>query len=181
MTSSITRSDHAISGTVQKTVIYDHGCEIVLFVGGEDKNKIAQHFKAGSHVAAAKLNTKKPSPYGELAVSLQNSSFFEAKEVLEQIGSDEKYNAWVRRHIKSAVSGREGSEADPIEAAHVRDVADGAGMGIKNKYATIPMLASEHRLQHQQGYGAVGGLEKCHESIAQKGHAGQEHCQRHSR
>lgn len=102
---------------------------------------------------------KTMAAFGQYAKELRLSSFFfqgNTSPVWPAIGSDCEYLAWLRTQ-PSAYSTRKGSENDPIQAAHVRRVSNGAGTGIKPKYSAIPLLASEHRLQHEKGESAVGG------------------------
>lgn len=73
-------------------------------------------------------------------------------------GTDKQYRDWCHTQ-RCAYTKTLGNENDPIEAAHVRRIETGAGVSIKNEYATIPLLSSVHRLQHNQGESAVNGRE----------------------
>ena len=62
---------------------------------------------------------------------------------------DRDYGAkadWVRDCFACCVTGRDGTEADPIVAAHVQ----GRGAGGHSE-SLVPMLASEHDRLHTQG------------------------------
>ncbi|MBL4761421.1 MAG: hypothetical protein JKY93_01825 [Gammaproteobacteria bacterium] len=98
-----------------------------------------------------------PASYGMQAIALQESQFFETRELYEFIGSDAEYQKWCKGPNKCASSGREGYDGDRIEYAHYRGIANGSGTGIKPKFSGIPLLRSLHALQHSQGYIAVGG------------------------
>ncbi|WP_020409838.1 hypothetical protein [Hahella ganghwensis] len=97
-------------------------------------------------------------PFGQQAKILYQSSFFRAPEVWAAAGSDEKFLQWLRLQ-KCAYTGRDGTEDDPVEAAHVRRVANGAGTGIKPQYSAIPLLHSVHVRQHQEGESAIAPRE----------------------
>ncbi|MBL4865282.1 MAG: hypothetical protein JKY67_02775 [Pseudomonadales bacterium] len=106
-------------------------------------------------------NKKEPKgKYGMFAKGLRLHSFFRIPLVWEQIGSDEHYQAFCRKQ-PCAYTKQSGNQYDKVEAAHVRRVEQGAGTSIKNTYATIPLLASVHRKQHNQGESAIGGREWC--------------------
>ncbi len=127
---------------------------VVEFLPGE-----SQRYAEGRHLAMVAMQESSPSRYGDKSRILFQSGFFQNPHVLKAIGTDDQYNKWVRS-LPSAISKRVGTPGDPIEAAHIRMVAEGAGTGIKNQYGTIPLLKSEHRLQTDKGYDAIGGKEK---------------------
>jgi hypothetical protein len=76
-------------------------------------------------------------------------------EVWAVVGSDSQYLEWCRlqpcAHCKDPA---------PSEAAHVRRVANGAGMAIKPDYSAIPLCRRCHASQHQTGESAIGGKER---------------------
>ena len=92
--------------------------------------------------------------YGAQARILFQSSFFRSPVVWRAVGTDDEFLAWLRTQ-PCAKTGQQSSESDPVVAAHVRRVSEGAGMGIKPPYCAIPLLDSLHRLQHQKGESAV--------------------------
>ncbi len=147
-----------VSGHIVRVRPLGAGCSVltvvVPFETGEAKN-----YAPGRHVALALLEQEFPRIYGEQARILFKSGFFNNPKVLEAIGPESQYNEWVRSR-PSVVSKRRGTDSDRIEAAHVRMLSEGAGTARKNKYATIPLLMSEHRAQHDNGYQAIGGKEK---------------------
>ena len=57
-----------------------------------------------------------------------------------------KFLAWLRLK-PSCVSGR----MDGIQAAHVRRVSEGAGIGVKPRLYAVPLSLVEHFDQHQYG------------------------------
>lgn len=103
-------------------------------------------------------NLMDKSLYGEQAKQLRLSSFFRTPDVWRAIGSDSDYQAWCRKQV-CAFCQQSGSEINPIEYAHVRRVADGAGTGIKPDYSGIPLCHVHHSEQHQKGESAIGGKE----------------------
>lgn len=100
-----------------------------------------------------------PRLFGEAARELRLSGFFRAPAVWAAIGTDVGYQAWCREQ-KCAACGKEGGEQNPIVYAHVRRIADGAGVGIKPDFSGIPLHDSEHRLQHQKGESAIAPPEQ---------------------
>ncbi len=127
---------------------------VVPFEPGDSKRYVV-----GRHIALALMEQDFPKVYGDQAQILFKAGFFNNPQVLKAIGSDDQYNEWVRMQ-PSAVSKQNGCESNPMEAAHIRMIAEGAGTAIKNQYATIPLLHSEHQEQHTKGYEALGGKEK---------------------
>lgn len=97
---------------------------------------------------------------GKMAQALVQSGFFLAPEVCRVLGSDDQFLKWIRRHKVSATKNPENPVNDPIEAAHVRRVANGAGTSIKPPYSAIPLLRSEHDLQTQKGESFVAPREQ---------------------
>lgn len=109
-------------------------------------------------VAALKpvdLAAQQPEDYGQYAKALRLSVFFGIPEVWKATGSDEQFLTFVRTQKCCARSGKpcEG----PVQAAHVWRIADGFAKGVKGPYAAVPLCAHHHRLQHNDGEGAIGG------------------------
>jgi hypothetical protein len=107
---------------------------------------------------------KQKGPFSENAKRLRLSSFFRTPTVWRAIGTDEEFLEWVRA-CKSGCVAKRTSEATgecsgEVVAAHVRRVADGAGVGVKPKYAAVPLCARHHALQHAQGESAVAPKEQ---------------------
>lgn len=96
--------------------------------------------------------------YGEQAKALRLSSFFRTPIAWRAIGNDQTFLTWLRRQ-PCAYCQTTPNEHNPIEAAHVRRVANGAGVAIKPEYSAIPLCHQHHALQHQQGESALGGKE----------------------
>lgn len=90
--------------------------------------------------------TQPQAPYSAQAEILYRSAFFRTPDVWRAIGSDADFLAWLREQpccwCKAPA---------PSEAAHVRRISSGAGVGIKPEYSAIPMCHEHHRLQHEKG------------------------------
>jgi hypothetical protein len=114
--------------------------------------------RIGGDSAKQMLQEKSASTYGDHARTLRLSSFFRSPKVWAAIGSDKDFLAWLRTQ-KCAFCGHEKNEYVPIEAAHVRRVANGAGVAIKPEYSAIPLCHDCHAKQHQHGESILGGKE----------------------
>ena len=90
-------------------------------------------------------------PYGASARELKLSGFCRAPDVWRSVGTDEGFLRWLREQPCVLA----GSKVDPcqgdIVAAHVRRIANGAGMGRKPEFSALPMCSHHHHLQHQHG------------------------------
>lgn len=108
----------------------------------------------GDIIAATK--TPEPKHWGYLSRKLYSLGFFHAQEVLEVLGTDDEFLAWIR--TQPSAHSKEFSEfingQGRCEAAHVRR-SNNAGTGIKPEYSAIPLTHDEHALQHQQGESAI--------------------------
>lgn len=113
-------------------------------------------------------------PFGKYAAELHRLGWFFNPKVLEAIGSDEEYLAWIEKQPCCAIEeqlihrvGLAGSELSftphqgDVVAAHVRRIANGAGTNLKPPYSAIPLCHGHHSLQHQHGESAIGGKEWC--------------------
>ena len=148
----------AIQGTVTKlSTMADGAPRMQIDCIGVELEVVAKLCGHGQHVAIAPLTmqsglegTKLESEYGIEAQILYKSAFFRTPVVWAAVGSDDDFLAWVRTQ-PSALSGQAGTDENPVVAAHVRRIADGAGTGIKPQYAAIPLLHTEHTEQHQHG------------------------------
>lgn len=98
------------------------------------------------------------APYRQAAKSLRLSAFFRSPEIWRLIGTDTQFLAWLRLQ-KCAYCQVAPSPEKPTQAAHVRRVAEGAGVAIKPEYCAIPLCHTHHALQHAQGESALGGKE----------------------
>ena len=120
-------------------------------------------------VAFAKVDNKtrmKPPPkqisptgdFGQLAKVLRLSSFFRTPDVWKALGTDEQFIEWLRGRPCDFCG--EGDYIDGTihsEAAHVRRVENGSGVGIKPRYSAISLCRKHHDTQHQEGEQSLGG------------------------
>lgn len=84
--------------------------------------------------------------YGQHARALMLSGFFKEPAVYMQVGKDRDFLQWLKSQ-RCVVTG-----AETVDVAHVREIAAGAGVGIKPEYSAIPLSRQMHRhVQHQQG------------------------------
>lgn len=93
--------------------------------------------------------------HGDYARKLYTSGFFLHQEVLEALGTDEEFRAWIQQQ-PSCISGKQdyiGMESGEMrcEASHVERVHAGHGKGIKAPYCCVPLTHEEHQLRHQKG------------------------------
>ncbi|MBU2708848.1 DUF968 domain-containing protein [Zooshikella marina] len=135
----------------------------------DDLATVAKYFSVDSIGAAARLSEEATrsyaqgktieavsnGPFSKNAEILHKSFFFRTPAVWKAIGSDKAFLAWLRQQ-PCAICKRKA----PSEAAHVRRVANGAGVGIKPEYSAIPLCHEHHSAQHQSGESAIGGVEK---------------------
>lgn len=104
------------------------------------------------------LQQENTALYRQEAKALRLSAFFRTPTVWRAIGADSQFLAWLRTQ-SCAYCQAIPSEQRPTEAAHVRRVAEGAGIAIKPDYCAIPLCHEHHGLQHTQGESALGGKE----------------------
>ena len=103
----------------------------------------------------AALEPKPKGDYGKQSETLWKSGFTRAPAVWRALGTDAEYLAWIRQQA-CCVCGT----TQQIEAAHVRRIADGAGVGVKpDNFSAVPMCHRHHEDQHQHGESAHGGKE----------------------
>lgn len=146
----------AITAITSKHRTLDDGTvEYLIRVPSEESSTATARamLTAGCNIAILPLAYKE-ARYGEQAKALRLSGFFFAPEVWRHIGSDDDYQKWVRKQ-PSAICKKYGNVNNPIEFAHVRRVNTGSGVAAKGNYAGIPLLRSEHRLQHKNGESAL--------------------------
>lgn len=92
---------------------------------------------------------------GELMAALYRSGFFHAPPVLAVLGKDVEFLQWCRGRENCFACSAIGTEDNPIQAAHYRKVADGAGTGIKPPYSALPLCRKCHGIQTDGGYSEV--------------------------
>lgn len=107
-----------------------------------------------------------PSPpkhplWGKFYQRLVLSNFFNNSNVLEKLGTDEQYLAWVRTQVSAHSVKQDWIDGvGCCEAAHVRRVNLGAGTAIKPKFAAIPLTHDEHKQQTDAGESAIAPKEQ---------------------
>lgn len=145
-----------VDGTVRLNIdVEPHYREVAMRLFGEPGVGIAV---ARLTVEASKQSLQIPTTasYSQNAKAPRLSSFFRAPEVWRAIGTDAQFLAWLRLQ-KCAYCSAQPNEHHPTEAAHIRRVAEGAGVAIKPQYCAIPLCHNHHALQHAKGEGALGG------------------------
>jgi len=108
---------------------------------------------ASSHQAAG-VTREDRGEYGQYAKELHRNGFFAAPRVWEAAGPDSNFLDWLT-HQGCALADHGGCQGDVV-AAHYRRVSRGSGTGHKPPYSAIPLCDRHHRLQHDQGYSALG-------------------------
>lgn len=150
----MTVSDNpAVMGTtINGRYLEDGSIELTIVIPERSaKCHTARLMEYGSSVGLVELKAAK---WGRESQQLRLSRFFYTPDVWQAIGTDDQYQAWCRT-LRSAHSKRPGVEGDPIVFAHVRRVHSGSGMAKKPPFSGIPLLNSEHQLQHQKGETAL--------------------------
>lgn len=111
--------------------------------------------------ATEDMQPRETHPYGNEAKILKQSSFFRTPEVWRAIGTDKEYLEWLRHQpcCYCYLVKQKASYDNVSEAAHVRRIANGAGIAIKPEYSAIPFCHTHHKMQHDHGEVAVGGKE----------------------
>jgi hypothetical protein len=90
-------------------------------------------------------------PYGHSARLLKLSGFCRSPDVWRAVGTDEEFLRWVRTQPCVLADGNVGPCGGDIIAAHVRRIANGAGMGRKPPYSAVTLCTQHHDYQHQHG------------------------------
>ena len=160
----------------------EHAPMIAKFLGMIHQNVAVAFAEVEGGKPSAKKEDKDAKPYGKEAAELYRLGWFFNQKVLEAIGTDEEYLAWIEKQeccatallsvgtrIKADGLGCASEETRFVDhigdvvAAHVRRIANGAGTGIKPPYSAIPLCHGHHDLQHQAGESAIGGKVWCDE------------------
>ena len=110
----------------------------------------------------AAVEQKPAEDFGGFWRDLFKQGFFRWTEVLRAIGDEADFENWVRRQ-PSCLDGAFDTVMDQLsmsykqrcQCCHVRRVSEGAGTGQKPPYFAVPMTATQHRLQHDQGESAA--------------------------
>jgi len=95
-------------------------------------------------------------PYGKQASALYANGFFLVPQVLERIGTDKEFREWLKTQPCCIQAMNHDGD---VVAAHVRRIANGAGVALKPDYSAIPLCNMHHVVQHQHGESAIGGKE----------------------
>lgn len=107
--------------------------------------------------------TQDPPRYGQHARALRTHvRFLFNPKVWAAVGPDSAFLDWLRIQPCARCAWVPHYEMDTFvscEAAHVRRIADGAGVAIKPPYSAIPLCHRCHAEQHQHGESALGGKE----------------------
>lgn len=109
---------------------------------------------AQGDIIAADDEPEPESDYGKHAQMLMRQGFFRNPKVWQAAGTDAEFLAWLRDQQCASCKA-----FPPSEAAHVRRVANGAGVGIKPEFSAIPLCHDCHERQHRSGECAIGGRE----------------------
>jgi len=130
-----------------------------LFVDANTKGMVvaARMFVSedGEQAEEKPVKPAKPEkgPYGQLAQSLYHTGFFMNPKVLEALGTDAQYQAFVRFQPCIITGGFDwdgGKGEERCDYCHVRRSGD-AGTSLKPKYSGVPMVHAMHSLQHEHG------------------------------
>lgn len=102
-------------------------------------------------------------PYGAAARTLRLCiDFMGNPKVWAALGTDDDFLEWCKLQkcvVCGLVPHYEGETYIFSEPAHVRRIAEGAGVAIKPPFCAVPMCHKDHAKQHQHGESAVGGKE----------------------
>lgn len=144
----------------------EHAPMIAKFLGMIHKHVAVAFAEVEDGKEPAKKHDKDAKPYGKEAAELYRTGFFFNPKVLEAIGTDADYLAWIEKHPCCATGlltiGKQISDHfGDVMAAHVRRIANGAGGALKPPYSAIPLCHGHHSLQHQNGEEAIGGKVWC--------------------
>lgn len=140
----------------------EHAAKVAKFLGMIHKPVAVAFAEVEQGGQPKKTDEKETKPFGKYAAELYRLGWFFNPKVLEAIGSDEEYLAWIAQQPCCAIGENIfPSHSGDAVAAHVRRIADGAGTGIKPKYSAIPLCHGHHSLQHQNGESAIGGKAWC--------------------
>lgn len=118
---------------------------------------------SGDAAPPAPVNDNDKGQHGNYYTVLHKIGWFFNPAVWRAVGTDEQFLAWLRTQpccaSRLGVTGRIYECHGDVVAAHVRRIASGAGTGIKPQYSAVPMCDAHHRLQHERGESAFGGME----------------------
>ena len=133
---------------------------IAKFLGMIEKQVAVAFAEIGEEKQQDNVPKEETKLFGKYATELYRLGWFYNPVVLSNIGSDEEFLTWVEQQPCCIPESPHLHEGD-IVAAHVRRIADGAGIGIKPAYSAIPLCNRHHQIQHNQGEVAIGGKGWC--------------------
>lgn len=129
----------------------DGSGHITLVIEPDQLNEVQQQVQRGQFYGVAQLSDY--TPYGQQAKELWQSSFFRSPNVWEAVGTDEQYQAWVRKQPCVVTGGHDWWEEkgeNRCDYAHVRRAGE-AGTAYKPRYMGVPLCHDVHQLQHNSG------------------------------
>ena len=161
-----------VDGTVRVTMDFDASREVMEMCGTPGTTvavamltaEAARESLVSDSITNVPENVPNSVTYGDEAAKLKLSGFCDRIEVMQALGGDKAFLAWIRTQEKCVARSFEHANpanncAGDIVAAHVRRIAKGAGTGKKPEYSAVPMCDFHHTIQRQQGESAVGGKE----------------------
>jgi hypothetical protein len=106
---------------------------------------------------ASPPSRQSPHPYGQFARLLFVKGVFLAPEVCRALGTDDGFLSWIRDQ-PCMMAGKDGVGPceGRIQAAHVRRIANGAGVNLKPPFSAVPLCWRHHHEQHQHGESVLG-------------------------
>lgn len=153
----------AVSGTRRSyKELVDGTLRVQIDIDPNFKNDFLKLFpEIDMPLAVTPLNVshEPPTTYGNYAKVLRLSKFLTELPVLQALGSDDEYRAWIQICDCIVCSKRDYIEQIgemKSEAAHVRR-ADKFGMAHKAEYSCVPLCHKHHGLQHLKGEAMIGG------------------------
>lgn len=99
--------------------------------------------------------------FGRYYQHLYQSRFLLQDEVLQHLGTDDAYRAWIQKQHCIVCQKQDWVEElgeGRCEAAHVRR-ADKFGTAYKASFSCVPLCHQHHGLQHLKGESVIGGVD----------------------
>lgn len=126
-----------------------------IVVSGSRIFEEARDEAINKHIIKPSVDEK---PFGKEASQLYRNGFFYVPAVLEAIGTDAEFLDWIRAQ-PCAITGKRdyhkdeatGIVTERCDPAHVRRIANGAGVAEKPPYSAIPLVHAFHDMQTRDG------------------------------